>query len=220
MDLQINFLTEDSLKMQICEAYWMQAGDGTFVFKVKEIADKYGLQYQGFSKLISQWCQAYSSEDACSECGERFWVFKSRSEYKSRKSSRSAWICSSCRRKKQEEVKQRQASQRTVLLNYYENVGDGVVNVEDIDDRPTTTLKNVVTLLSIIRLTATEDLSHIRPLHTLGDGRLSPTPKYDLDLLKGLTESRVLMPDVTHSSLDAFVFEENNSFSGSYYISM
>lgn len=217
MKLQLKFMTDDARLRKICQDYWQQDDEGDFVFTVKEIANRYEQSYYGFAQFVAQYCQAFSVEDACSKCGEHFWVFKSRSEYTRRKSSHRNWTCNSCKRKKQEALERRRERRRNELLRFYGSVGRGKVTFEDTEETRATSLKDAITLLGVVRLAATEDFSHIRSPNVFGEGRLSPTRDYDVELLRSLVDSGVLVPDASYSPLSAFVYEEDDSFSGQYY---
>lgn len=217
MKIELNYLTDDPKKRLVCHDYWLQDDNG-FVFAVKEVGHKHGLQSRGLSELVSQWCQAYSPEDACSQCGERYRTYKSRSQYTARKSRPSSWICSACQQHNVEEVKRKRAIKKEQVRRYFAARQKGVACFQKDPVFTPNTLKNVTALLSTIRVAATEDLAYIRPIHELGEQRLSPTDEYDTELILELTGQGILRPNVEHSPVDAFVFDEEGEFTGRYHI--
>ena len=216
MKIHLKYLTDDPQKQKACQDYWLQEADG-FVLTVREVAQKHELQYRGISNLVAQWSQAYSLEDACSQCGSRYWVFKSRTEYAQRASSHGDWICGVCEQHNQEVIQQQRAAQREEVRNYFRTYTKGKVCFQENGPSAPNALEQVTALLSMIRLGASEDLTYIRSLAEIGEQRLSPTTEYDSELIRSLIRTDVLSPKVDESPLSAFLLDEEG-FTGQFYI--
>ena len=216
MKIDLKYLTDDARKIEICCDYWRQSLDG-FEMNVKDVASKHNIKSVGLAKQVAQWCQAYSTEDSCSRCHQRYRVYGNRSEYSQRSTYPSHWVCEDCEAEFAAEENLRQTKQRSQVKEYFADLGLGTVCLTENDGKGPNSLEEIVALLSYIRLAADEQMNYLSPLVMHKIERLSPTDDYDAELLKRLANGGVLVPDVENSGNDSFVFE-NGVFEGAYYI--
>jgi hypothetical protein len=216
MKIELHYLTQDPQQQAICRDYWLR-NDTDFLLTTRDVADKHDVQYQGLSKRIAEWCQAYSLEDGCSQCGEQFRVHRSRTEYLARVKQPSDWTCNACQRLNQEVAQRQREAQKETVRNFFDNYGKGMVCISADAVPSINTLEQVTALLGLIRLGATENLTHIRSVLEIGRKLWAPTEAYEAQLIHDLIGAGVLRPNVEHSPEQAFAFEDDE-FHGEYYI--
>ncbi|MDK9689706.1 hypothetical protein [Azospira sp.] len=199
--------------------------------EIKSLIEDYGIAVS-VSQFFRIFPPAYDGASICRHCGQQMYFSRpsksslghrynekrycSCGHYELRTGSTQRGIlncnCSECSKEalalKQEREKERleaDAKRRRELLDVYRFRKP--VSFESLS------LREVVCLLAFLSCRATEDLSMILPLSTVGAGsRFSATDSHSLDLLRLLYQKGMLEVDAQHSSLDAFVSEDIGRF--------
>lgn len=204
--IRLELLTSDDDSIQICTRYWEVDEQGNFTYKLSDLAKMQNLSSRELSKFVSQSCQALSIKDVCSGCGTPY-VYKSRSDFQERiRYHRDDWLCANCM--EQERVRQRalqiaeEERQRTLINTNFSSVEKIPIDLSQL------TFEHAVYLLSLIRLAASEDFSHIVPLR-LTTEPLTLTENFSYEVIRQLFHHKIIYI-CPQSPIDAFVFENGN----------
>lgn len=203
--VQLEFLTQDEVRIALCRKYWEMNSDLRFAYKTTDIARENSIKPRDLIGIVTSLCTATLLGDVCSECGTPY-IYSSRENLLRRnRGLPPLWLCENCTQRREEQRAAAQAAKdaerRNLIQSIYGNVPRGP------RDPITLSLEDAVFLTSLVRLCGTEDLSHIRPLVSVSMGSFSPTNKFDDSILKQLWDSDLIFvhPD---SPLEAFG-EEN-----------
>ena len=79
-EIFLEMRNDDEMIIEICRDFWT-IQDGSFKYKVKEIAEKYGLNINEVKNIVIQNCRVISSLFRCEYCGEPTKYFTTRTEY-------------------------------------------------------------------------------------------------------------------------------------------
>lgn len=209
MELKLVFHTDEPRLQEMCRAYWEftdEDGRVSFTRSVSEVARAYGEARHRLAARVQELCEAQVEGYTCVSC-DTLYVFKNRSEMHQRwRRLDEAWICPACLRARQEQIarerREFEKRQRLIVQSTY------AVNLERrnvfIDEM---SLHTAVYLLSLIRLTASEDLSYLRPMATVSSELpLAPTPEYSTEILNHLFQEGAI---AIHPETDpgAFIWE-------------
>lgn len=202
--LSIELFTDDHNTRLLCELYWKINDDGSFVYPVTQIAQRFGLTSSKATDLVKRNSRATSGQYECSNCGVKY-TYHSRSDYQQRiKFSLNTWKCDNCLRSEDEErkvAKIKLDQKRREILRSILNISN-----QPLIHPNTLSLKDAVYYLSLIRLGASEDFKQIRSLLEFPTS-LSPSKKYDLEIIRHLFE-RKLIGIHPESPLSAFSFND------------
>ncbi|TLF52039.1 hypothetical protein FEI13_05770 [Halomonas urmiana] len=196
MPLHIEMLADDDDEQKyapICEDYWRQDEQGIFYFKIKEIANKYGMQPQVVSNFVEQRALVWLDEIFCPECKHHH-LFGTRSQYQERNGFQNR-VCASCLIPKHKTI-----AEKTNHLNLESDQAkvNKNVNLENID------LKSKIYFLSLLQALGNETLTKIWPLNNYPASTLSPDPAYDKKILSYLIDKQILLVDFgTHPDVTA-----------------
>jgi hypothetical protein len=221
--LQIKTTSEDPIISQICQKYWSWSiEDDDFKGTVQSIASQHGLSTaRDVNKIVTEWCQAFSPDILCSQCGKPF-VFSSRSDYKQSRYLKN-WICNECQgvvrhqelqrraaleQERKESLAQLRERQKQIIQRQYSLENRPAINVNSID------LKDAVYLLSVTRAATSEDLSIIYPIETI-KGKIAPTEEMLYNILRHLYRKQLLL---VHPSSDPNAFEFDGETETTIYL--
>lgn len=201
----VNIQTEDKGISDVCSSYWAVSNDGQFLQTVSEISRRHRLNSASLLKIVSAYSTAYSEHQACVSCGSLY-QFRSRSDFNNFIPIPN-WTCRSC-------VETAQAAReqqfREQLRGERDRRATKQWRVSDLSFR------EIASLLSIIRHSAAEDLSHIAPHADNRIAPLTPDAQFDVELLTSLYRSGLLS---IHPESDQTAFEFSDEARYSYYVS-
>lgn len=204
--IQLNFFTDNEEITSICKQYWDLDEDYKFKQSVANIAKTFGLKSNQTSRLIAEYCNAFSPKYVCDIC-ETPYIFANRSDYQNwQRSQAISWICPSCREAQRErKLKEQKAIEEQKRIVVREEFSlDKRHRAIDIQLLP---LDSAIYLLALVRLGASEDLSYIRPFASTSQP-LAPSQDYGYEIIKQLFRENLIFvhPD---SDPNAFIFEGN-----------
>src|SRR2546423_2570657 len=181
--IQLEFLTSDDDTIQVCTLYWELDEQMSFTHKLTDLANMQNLSSRELSKFVSQRCQALSTEDVCSGCGIPY-VYKNRSDFQQRtRYSYTDWLCATCIEQERARQKALQIAeeerQRALINTAFSSVGKLPVDLNQL------TFEDAISLLSLVRLAASEDFSHIVPLR-LTTEPFAPTENFSYEVIRQL----------------------------------
>jgi|ERR1041384_4122278 hypothetical protein len=204
--IQLEFLTSDDNLIQICTLYWAQDDQGNFAYKLTDLAKMQNLSSREFSKFVGQYCRALSTNNVCSGCGAPY-VYKNRSDFQQWiRYHQDDWLCATCI--EQERTRQKalqieeEERQRAFIDTTFSSVERTPIDLSQL------TFEHAIYLLSLVRIAASEDFTHIMPLH-LTVARLAPTENFTYDVIRQLFQHKLIYIS-SKSSIDAFVFENGD----------
>jgi hypothetical protein len=201
--IQLEFTTTDNDIIQVCTCYWKLDEQMNFTYKLTDLANMQNLSSRELSKFVSQSCRALSIKDACSGCATPY-VYKNRSDFQQRvRYVHTDWLCPTC-------IEQERARQKALQIAEEERqrelVNSAFSSVEKIPiDLSQLTFEDAVYLLSLIRLAASEDFSHLIPLR-LTTEPLAPTENFSREVILQLFHHKLIYIS-PKSTIDAFVFD-------------
>lgn len=92
MQVRVELLTDDPDKQAICQLYWQTRPDGSFVYELADLAEKFSLSLSppdSLPVLVTRWCHAFTSGPICPLCNYP-------GEYLLTRRSRHQQICQRC----------------------------------------------------------------------------------------------------------------------------
>lgn len=206
MELYINITSEDSDIIDICLQYWdWNEESQNFLGTVKSIGEPFNLHSTNeVLDIVRKYSEAYTTALKCSRC-HRNYIFRSRSDYKSKVQTKTNWICNKCKRKirkeereaekAEKERKERllkieraqkwknqlevQRKQKNIIHERFGKYPSPFVDIRDMS------LKQIVYFLTIVRGGISENLEIIYPVDTL-EAKLTPSENSKYDLVKYL----------------------------------
>jgi hypothetical protein len=205
--MQLEFLTSDDNIIQICTLYWEHDEQGIFTHKLKDLAGMQNLSSSELSKFVGQHCRALSVNDVCSGCGASY-VYKNRTDFQQRvRYYHNSWLCAACveqERKRQKALQVAEEERRRALIyTTYSSVERSPIDLSQI------TFEHAIYLLSLIRLAASEDFTHIQPLRLITEP-LAPTNSFTSEVIVQLYRHKIIYI-CPNSSIDAFLFENGGA---------
>jgi hypothetical protein len=200
MPVIVEIDSEDKLIADICSSYWAIGDDGQFLQPVAEITKHYKLNSASLLKIVSTYSAARSENQACTGCGT-WYRFKNRSDFRNFAPG-SHWTCGAC-------VESAQATREQQLRDHLRQERDlRAANVWRASDLG---FRELVYLLSIIRHSASEDLSHIAPYTNGQLVPLSPDTGFDTEILTVLRQSGLIYVH-PESNLNAFELLDDSPY--------
>ncbi|MGM0914309.1 MAG: hypothetical protein ACQEXC_09815 [Pseudomonadota bacterium] len=179
---QIEILTDDKEHARICVDYWRQDTQGTFVFKIQEIADSHEMTAQAVRKLVNQFSYVWLDDVRCSRCEEPY-HFTTRTKYQQHRRLRNR-ACDDCLDAERRAIAEKNQLAIRRLREFSEI------------EKPNTDNMNIsskIFLFSAIRALGDEQYNTIQPLERFAACTLSPNPDYDSKILKHLIDKNVLL---------------------------
>jgi hypothetical protein len=201
--IQLEFLTSSENIIQICTLYWEHDEQGSFIYKLTDLAKMQNLSSKELSKFVGQHCRALATNDVCSGCGV-FYVYKNRSDFQQRIRYRyDNWLCAACieqERARQKALQIAEEERQCALIDItFSSVEKPPIDLNQL------TFEHAVYLLSLVRLAASEDFSYIMPLR-LTTEPLAPTENFTYEVIRQLFQHKLIYIS-PKSSIDAFVFQ-------------
>lgn len=93
--LQIEILTDDPILAELCHKYWEMDEGGSFVFKVKELADEYKVSSRELLGVLMKSCLVKDQLKLCDDCNVAY-SYQNRAHYIRDGKIEKNNICSSC----------------------------------------------------------------------------------------------------------------------------
>jgi len=172
-------LSEDPDISSICERYWATNEDGSFTETVSAICKDVGLPQGKLTRVIGEHSYVYFESHSCPACWTPF-ALSSRTALQQRL-QRVAKLCDDCSAKEAAQLKERKLA---LLLQSEKEALAEAVAVEDLN------FKHAAYLLALIKFAGTEDLSEIGEYGRERAGRLSPSDRMDIEILRALYSNR------------------------------
>lgn len=208
--INLKFLTEDELIIEICTLYWSLDNEIKFKYSVTDLTKTYRLTKNQLSELVKQNCQAFTTKKQCLTCGDHY-IFSNRTTFvqfeqankRLGENSLTTWNCSRC----EKEEKQNRIEQEKKIAQQKRYIIQDVFSLEKRDyvDWQEITLENAVYFLALFRLGASEDLTYIRSLGELSK-HLSPSDEFSHKIIKQLYQARLIYIHPA-SPISAFIFD-------------
>ncbi len=180
--MKIEILTTTPKEIEICRAYWSLDQNGKFTQTVDQISKTLGVKTTDISKIISKGSQALSKSLACTNCKRPF-SFKNRNEF-NHGAPLPPWTCNACITEARQIA---EAATRERIAAYVDHALNSPIEPSSLNAR------QIICLTALIRFGAYEDLSRIAPYSTLRTRRYSPDPDFDIQLLRELNSSRLVL---------------------------
>lgn len=183
--IELEFLTDDESTRELCRKYW-QLGDGErFEYTASSLAKAAHVLPGTLASRVGQSCIAVTRDHTCASCAAPRRL-RSRDDYLKLRRHRvaRAWSCPNCLDSERAETAR--AHERTVQLKrdvLFSALKDATVRGMRFDQ--TRVLEEVVYLVSLLRVAATEDFSSLRSLEDLTTP-LSPTWELDREIVERL----------------------------------
>ncbi len=199
--IEIEFHTDNQQIVEICRNYWgLDESGEKFIHKVSELNLPKGIKSSSISSFVAEYCCAYDPEIVCSDCDRPF-CFTSRSDYQQRNGWHFNKRCEDCKLKilENERLQIQLAKERKreeIQIHY------GSIEPVSFNPFDKLTFKGAVSLLALIRLCASEDLSTISPVEE-AQSPFTPTDDLAFELLRDLYKDHSLSIN-PNASLDAF----------------
>ncbi len=195
----VDITTDSPPHEQLCRDYWENI-EGEFLLSVSALSSKYCLSSCDILKVVRNFSNAVSVDVICSACGVPY-DFSSRTDYLKNK-SRHDWVCSECIQSQQMSNEE----EKFILLNNaLKSSLDNSVGLGDLS------VKQAVFLLTIMRLTANEDLTGLTEFGSVTSEKMSPSSDYDYVIIKTLYRNNLMSIDPI-SDLDSINLKERNKF--------
>ena len=204
--IQLEFLTSDDNTIQTCMRYWALDEQGNFTYKLTDLANSQNLSSRELSKFVGQNCRALSTTYVCSGCGTPY-VYKNRSDFQQwTRYHRDTWLCDTCIEQERARQKALQIAeeerQRAFINTTFSSVEKTPVDLSQL------TFAHAIYLLSLVRLAASEDFSHIIPLRLTTES-LAPTENFTYEVIRQLFQHKLIYIS-PQSPIGAFVFENSD----------
>lgn len=208
MSLQLSLFTKDQQVIDLCIQYWQLDADDSFLYKVSDLDLPQEVSLHSIASFVRENCNAYDPEITCTDCGEAY-SYKSRSDYEQHLRQQSEWMCEECQQARIEYKRALQKAaedekQSLIQRTYGANQRIPIVVHKSISFR------EAVSLLALLRLNASEDLSMIHPVDPT-NGVYAPTTDLAINLLKLLHKSNLIKVHPS-SPLNAFDADINTFY--------
>lgn len=176
--MRIKILQEDKKVVDICSRYWEIGDDGSFLWKVADIAKDFSVSSHEIQKVVKACSIAYSNHVNCVSCDKPY-IYKSRQSYSAENPSKE-WLCANCAEKKKEfEV----AEKRNLIVRELEAKKATPCTLESLG------IRYAVFLLALVRYSANENLSYLDEFASNRTEPFSPDYAYSLQILRELYQS-------------------------------
>ena len=109
------YLSANEKDKELCDLYWDTNEYREFIYKVADLAKKFGLEKGIVPNLVKKKCRAYFTHDICKKCGLPVRFLSSREDAKSGYAI--ILICKKCEQNKEEEREVREEKERTKLYS-------------------------------------------------------------------------------------------------------
>jgi hypothetical protein len=182
--IELEFLTEDESKRELCRQYWQLGERGKFAVSVPRLAETFAVPRTKVATTVQEYCDAFSYEDPCTACGTPR-VYATRSEFVERRPmiGLSRWECRTCMEAKQAAAKRAQEEADRLRFAALQSELDH--HRREGLSLQTLSLRDAVYLASLLRVGGAEDLTYVMP-HGAFKARLTPRDEFDRDLLDHL----------------------------------
>jgi len=189
--MKLKLLTEDPSIMAMCQEYWSVSDTG-FQRTVAAIASDHSISSYDLSKIVKTNVVAYSEDSLCKACNSPY-QYTSRTDFNSHQ-SHVEWLCNDCLAEQRQVESQRLADERQEKAEQVLNILQSAQahfqgrhsNIEDLG------IKEAVYLLSLIRHSMSEDLSHIKEYENNSNERLGLDPEHDREIVKEIYNSELI----------------------------
>lgn len=106
----IEFLSEDEEQHELCHLYWQTNEDGTFTYRVSDLATRYDCKNRDVVARVKKHCRAYRSDWRYQSCGRPLAYVISRCDMQLGKGRTSVpELCSDCQQKASQQDHEKQA---------------------------------------------------------------------------------------------------------------
>lgn len=199
--MKLEFLTDDSDLIAICNAYWTVNSMGRFAQTVTAIAKAYGMRASEVTQVAKQYCRAQSLVTTCSSCGVGY-CFESRMDYTGH-NEYTMWTCSTCVYEQESAVV---ATKTNMIAEAAVQRFNEPVNLRNLTPR------QIIFLAALLRFNANEDFSLILSHCNNRTDRLTPYSSYDLAVMRELQAEGLIVVSPT-SNVEYIELHEKGGFS-------
>jgi hypothetical protein len=194
-------VTDEEPIATACHMYWETDEEGFFAHKLSEIVKITGLAEAKIHELAQLYTAAFSEETACIECSQPY-EYENRADYQSLKEGRD-WRCESCVDAIEHDP--RALKRFTLSHDYTEARKHGCV-VESTD------FISAAMLFALIKHSATEDMTRLRPLKYNTSDWYSPMKEFTAETLSYMVENKLICID-PESNLDRVEINTDGTYS-------
>lgn len=210
MSINITILTSDENISDLCSKYWELESPKKFTHSVASIMKEFKVAHKELYIILYENCHVYDEEYYCNICNEPVRL-TSRTNYLE-SFSRRTWHSYKCKDCEYIQLEEQAKIAKNINEQIYQRVNEIFMQRKETGlDLEKFSFYDAVYLLSLLRVGATEDLSHIVQYNQYTQS-LSPTKEYDSEILIHLKDSGIICvhpnsePSAIELDEDSFTF--------------
>lgn len=186
-----------------CHMYWKTDQNGFFVYKVSEIVKASGMSQPKINDAATRYTTAFSEETVCMDCGQPY-EYKNRSDYQDLQEGKD-WRCESCI----EAIicDETERKRHELQMRYNQLSEEGFMPMDMSFDL-------MAKLMALLKHSASEDMTTIRPIIDNEHDELSPHREYTNEIVVELLRNKVITFD-PGSNMDNITLQDDGSIT--YY---